>query len=231
MNKHICIIPARAGSKRIPGKNKKEFFGKPIIEYSIDAAIKSDCFHEIFVVTDDLEIKDYINKRNIGKSGKNYIWVLNRDENNADDEATLFDLFKECYKTYVFDKQDYVCILYPCAPLVKVESLQKAKDMIKYYDVVLPIVYTGHKDNQILWTNNEYVKCFDNHDDFDNNIEIFLHAGQFFYCNVSDTLKNESIVKQQEIGYIKLRDYEAQDINTPEDWEIAEVKYRMMKEG
>jgi N-acylneuraminate cytidylyltransferase len=229
MNKHICVIPARAGSKRIPGKNKKEFFGKPIIEYSIDAAIKSDCFHEIFVVTDDLEIKDYINRRNIGKSGKHYIWVLNRDENNADDEATLFDLFKECNKTYVFDNQDYVCILYPCAPLVKIESLQKAKDMIKDYNVVFPAIRVC-KSNQLLYVNSFGDMII--HGAHDDNLpfdDAYIHAGQFFYCNVSDTLKNESIVKQQEIGYIKLRDYEAQDINTPEDWEIAEVKYRMLK--
>ena len=57
MYKCICIIPARSGSKRIKNKNIKLFFGKPIIYYSIKAAIKSKCFSDVFVSTDSIKIK------------------------------------------------------------------------------------------------------------------------------------------------------------------------------
>ena len=81
----LCIIPARGGSKRIPRKNIKNFLGKPIIAYSIEAAIKSGLFSEVMVSTDDIEIAEVA--KEYGASVPFF-----RSESNANDFATTMDV-------------------------------------------------------------------------------------------------------------------------------------------
>lgn len=107
----ICIIPARGGSKRIPRKNIKIFLGKPIIAYSIQAAIKSNLFDVVMVSTDDFEIAE------IAKSYGASVPFM-RSKENSDDYSGTFDVIKEVLESYkkegVYFNQ--ACCIYPTAP-------------------------------------------------------------------------------------------------------------------
>ena len=114
---NIAIIPARGGSKRIPKKNIKSFLGKPIIVYSIEAAIKSGCFDEIMVSTDDQEIAKIATE-----NGASVPFL--RSTNNSDDFAILADVIEEVLLSYKNKNIhfDEICCLLPTAPFVSVNS-------------------------------------------------------------------------------------------------------------
>lgn len=115
----IAIIPARGGSKRIPRKNIKDFLGKPIIAYSIEAALKSKLFDEVMVSTDDKEIAE-VTQRYGAKI------PFMRSPKNADDFATTADVLLEVLEEYKkIDREfGYLCCIYPTAPFVTAEKLQ-----------------------------------------------------------------------------------------------------------
>lgn len=98
MKTNICVIPARAGSKRIPGKNKKEFYGKPIIEYTIELLKEFPAFRErIFVSTDDVDIKDIAARCGVG--------IIHRPEELADDVTGTHEVVRHAIE-YVQDRED-----------------------------------------------------------------------------------------------------------------------------
>ncbi|MFZ1846654.1 MAG: pseudaminic acid cytidylyltransferase, partial [Saprospiraceae bacterium] len=107
----LAIIPARGGSKRIPRKNIKNFHGKPIIAYSIEAALKSGLFDEVMVSTDDVEIK------NISLELGAKVPFL-RSENTSNDTATTLEVIREVLESYKKEDRtfDEVCCIYPTAP-------------------------------------------------------------------------------------------------------------------
>src|SRR2546428_13341498 len=119
MNK-IAIIPARGGSKRIPRKNIKDFLGKPIIAYSIEAALSSGLFDEVMVSTDDNEIADVAKKYGASIPFK-------RSSKNADDYATTIDVLVEVLEGYqkVGKNFDLACCIYLTAPFVSSGRLKE----------------------------------------------------------------------------------------------------------
>ena len=112
-----CIIPARGGSKRIPRKNIKDFWGVPIIAYSIQTALRYG-FDIVAVSTDDDEIADV--SRSYGAE------VLRRSDRNSTDDATDYDVLTEVLR-YVH--ADYLLYLYPVAPMVTTRDLRSAHNM------------------------------------------------------------------------------------------------------
>ncbi len=111
-----CVIPARGGSKRTPRKNVKDFFGLPVIVYSINTALQSGLFDITVVSTDDDEISEVATK-----------WgaeVLRRSAENSDDHATDFDVISETLRCM---NPDYLCYYYPVAPMVRIADLREAK--------------------------------------------------------------------------------------------------------
>ena len=109
--KNIAIIPARGGSKRIPRKNIKSFMGKPIIAYSIEAALQSGLFEEVMVSTDDDEIA-----RIARECGAKVPFMRSAETSN--DYAGTADVILEVVKMYEMlgNKFDTVCCIYPTAP-------------------------------------------------------------------------------------------------------------------
>ncbi|MEM2111595.1 MAG: pseudaminic acid cytidylyltransferase [Candidatus Bathyarchaeia archaeon] len=132
----IAIITARGGSKRIPRKNIKDFLGKPIIAYSIEAAIASELFEEVMVSTDDLEIAELSQKY-----GAKVPFM--RSAKNSDDYATTSDVLLEVLAEYQKRGRsfEYGCCLYPTAPFVTAEKLRKAYDFLIQgsYDCIFPV--------------------------------------------------------------------------------------------
>ena len=122
----ICVIPARGGSKRIPRKNIKEFNGKPIIAYSIEAAFKSNCFDQVIVSTDDNEIKE------VAKKYGAQVPFVRPDELSNDYVGTI-PVIKHAIE-WMEDHNNYienVCCLYATAPFIKSKILTKAYQQLK----------------------------------------------------------------------------------------------------
>ncbi len=122
----IAVITARGGSKRIPGKNKKEFLGKPIICYSIEAALESGLFEEVMVSTDDEEIAE------IAKKAEASVPFM-RSAKTSDDYATTDDVLMEVLEEYEKMGRDfaYMACIYPTAPFVTAEKLKEAFRLLK----------------------------------------------------------------------------------------------------
>ena len=147
--KSIAIITARGGSKRIPKKNIKEFCGKPIIAYSIEAALKSGIFSEVMVSTDSHKIAE------IARSYGAEVPFL-RSERTSDDYATTSDVILEVLSEYeqLGRTFEYICCIYPTAPFITREKLQFAMEMIERdgVEAVMPVVeFSYPPQGAILW--------------------------------------------------------------------------------
>ena len=115
--KAVCVIPARGGSKRIPRKNIKEFLGKPVISYSIESAISSNIFDDVFVSTDDKEIAE-ISKKYGAKAD------ILRSDSSSNDNATTAEVISEILTYERYKSAEFICCLYPVAPLIDKNLLE-----------------------------------------------------------------------------------------------------------
>ncbi len=227
--KTIAIITARGGSKRIPRKNIKPFLGKPIIQYSIEAALKADCFDEIMVSTDDKEIADFA-----VSCGAKVPFL--RSVKNADDYSTTADVLVEVLNEYknLGQEFDYACCIYPTAPFVTDEKLKLAYNKIitnESYSVV-PVVRFGFPILRSFKMENEYVSL--NWPEHVNTrsqdlAPAFHDAGQFYFLDVKTFLNDKKIFTSKTIG-IEMPESEVQDIDNEEDWKIAEIKFTFLKQ-
>jgi N-acylneuraminate cytidylyltransferase len=223
---NICIIPARGGSKRILRKNIKEFLGKPIIAYSIQAAIDSGLFDEVMVSTDDLEIADIAKKY-----GAKVPFM--RSEKNSDDFATTFDVIKEVINYYKEQSIEFdnLCCLYSCAPFVNPKVLLGAYNQLtkKKFDIVFPIIPFSFPIQRALRVNQGKVSMIleDNLNIRSQDLEKSFHdAGQFYWCNTKQLLSSEKLITSNS-GGIEISELDAQDIDTDMDWDLAELKYQL----
>lgn len=231
MKKHsIAIITARGGSKRIPRKNMKEFLGKPIIEYSIKAAIESGIFDEIMVSTDDEEIAQIARQ-----AGAKVPFMRSADA--ANDYATTTDVIGEVLNRYKEGGRefDYACCIYPTAPFVTKELLLKAQKLVEEEgaDSCFPVIQFSFPPQRgmIIEDGNAKYKYPEYQFTRSQDLEGMYHdSGQFYYFDVK---KFESTGKMlgDVIKPIVISEMEAQDIDNEDDWKIAELKYKMLHES
>ena len=225
----IAIITARGGSKRIPGKNIKEFLGKPIICYSIEAALSSGIFDEVMVSTDDEQIAD-IAKR----AGAEVPFM--RSDKTADDYATTDDVLMEVLETYekngiIFD---YMACIYPTAPFVTAEKLKAAIGLLmeKDADGVMPVVrFSFPPQRGMVVQDDKLVYRYpENAMKRSQDLEAMYHdCGQFYCYNVERYMACRGDLPD---GYVPIivPETEVQDIDNFSDWKLAEMKYKMMVE-
>ena len=227
-SKRIAIITARGGSKRIPKKNIKEFCGKPIIAYSIEAALKSDIFDEVMVSTDSEEIADIARQY-----GANVPFM--RSAKTSDDYATTSDVIMEVLEKYQEMGQtfDYICCIYPTAPFVTSDKLKEAMSIMEKNDVVevMPVVQFSYPpqrcfvigdDNYMKYKYEEYMQSRS------QDLEKQYHdAGQFYIYDADKYVKLSGKISGG-IMPIIVSELEVQDIDNEDDWEIAELKYRLV---
>ncbi len=223
----IAIITARGGSKRIPRKNIKDFLGKPIIAYSIEAALKSGVFDEVMVSTDDEEIAD------IAKKYGAKVPFL-RSEATSNDYATTADVLMEVVENYRANGVTFDCFtcLYPTAPFITPEKLKSAfESFIKSdADSLVPVVRFSFppqrgficKDSFIKYQYPEY--AFSRSQDLE---PIYHDCGQFYICKTSAFEEKKSVVMEKTVPFI-IPETEVQDIDTETDWILAEEKYKML---
>ena len=150
MSGSVAIITARGGSKRIPRKNVKEFCGKPIIVYSIEAALESGLFDEVMVSTEDEEIAG------IAKAAGARVPFMRSGE-NAGDYASTDDVLLEVLEAYREQGREFdsFCCLYPTAPFVTAEKLRRAMQLLDKADSVMPVVAFSFPPQRCMVLNEE----------------------------------------------------------------------------
>lgn len=229
--KCLAVITARGGSKRIPRKNIKLFCGKPIIAYSIQAAYKSGIFDEIMVSTEDEEIAA------IAKSLEGGAKVpFLRSEKNSGDMAMTHEVVLEVLRQYqeLGIAFDTVCCIYPTAPFLTGERLRESMELLEktQADAVVPIVRYSFPPQRCFVVEDERVqyKWPENRLKRSQDLEPYYHdCGQFYLLRVQPFLKEESLILKNTVPII-LDDTEVQDIDTIDDWNMAELKYRLLRE-
>lgn len=219
---NLAIIPARGGSKRIPGKNIIEFHGKPLISYSIEIAKKSGLFSEIMVSTDDKKIA--------GISEKYGAKVpFFRSEKNSDHFATLADAVNEVISDYKKRNHSfkYVCCILPTAPLIRTENLKKGYELMLAgkFNSVRPVVRFSYpvqrafslKKDRVDFMYPEYARVRS------QDLEPAFHdAGQFYWMYF------EKGMIPEKRGAFEINELEAQDIDDKTDLKLAEMKYSFL---
>lgn len=224
---NLCIIPARGGSKRIPRKNIKPFMGKPIIAYSIDAALKSGVFDEVMVSTDDEEIAGVA--RQHGASVPFF-----RSAETANDYATTVDVLLEVIETYkqqgkVFDT---ICCLYSTAPFVTSDRLKEAyakiSDNVDACFTMVEYSYPVQRSLRINENGRVEMRHPEHLKSRTQDLEKVYHdAGQFYYVKTK-TLIEEKTVWCKKTAPLVLSELEVQDLDTLTDWQLAEMKYELL---
>jgi len=228
LNKCVAIITARGGSKRIPRKNIKTFLGFPIIKYSIETAIKSECFDEVMVSTDDKEIAEVAKK--LGAKIPFF-----RSKAASNDFATTADVIEEVLLGYKnIDKNfEYGCCIYPTAPFILAERLREGFDILKSKkaDSVLPVVRFSYPIQRALKIENGRLLMIwpENLNKRSQDLMPAYHdCGQFYWFRVKKFLENRKILTENTFPII-VPESEIQDIDTEEDWKIAEMKFKILK--
>ncbi|WP_421947834.1 pseudaminic acid cytidylyltransferase [Phaeodactylibacter xiamenensis] len=224
----LAIIPARGGSKRIPRKNIKLFLGKPIIVYSIQVALNSGLFDEVMVSTDEDETaqiaKQYGAKVPFRRSAK-----------NADDHAGTMDVILEVIDEYMGRgiDFDYICCLYPTAPLVLTEHLNEGLALLEStpdLHFVFPVAQFSYPIWRSLKRDANGVTVMNWPEHLNSRSQdlpsAYHDAGQWYW------MRKEAVGKPffgEKSKSIVLSDEYVQDIDNLSDWNIAALKYEYLQ--
>ena len=226
----IAIIPARGGSKRIPKKNIKDFFGKPLIAYSIEVALASNLFEKVIVTTDD---------ENIAKIAREYgaeVPFL-RPKELSDDFTGTVDVVNHAiaYLENQGENYKYICTIYATAPLLQKEYLIEAYKKLQNSDAInafsstsmpFPIQRTFKLDNNgrcEMFTPQYYMSRSQDLE------EAYQDAGQFYWTKRDE--KSDEIMFGKDSIPIILPRHLVQDIDTLEDWKRAEYMYQVLNKN
>ena len=222
--KNLAIIPARGGSKRIPRKNVKPFLGKPMLAYSIEAALATGLFDEVMVSTDDEEIAEVA--RQYGAKVP-----FMRSAETANDFATTDDVLREVVTKYkeLGQSFDNFCCIYATAPMIQSKDIVAAFERLQSSDftIVYPVVAFSYP----IW------RCLD----MDENGSMKYHwpeyelsrsqdlpkeyhdTGTFYWHKIEKWMSGDN-----RTGGIEVDETTIQDIDTETDWKIAEMKYKLL---
>lgn len=226
----IAIIPARGGSKRIPRKNIRDFCGKPIIAYSIEAALDSGIFDEVMVSTDDTEIANIA--REYGASVP-----FMRSSKTADDHATTDDALIEVLNRYMEAGKTYKyfsCIL-ATAPFISNAKLTEAYRIITNTNAVAIMsvnAYSFPPQRAMIMDKNNGNLRYIYPDDYEKRsqdlVKWYHDAGQFYFYESELFIKKKGRILEN-IYPLILSEMDVQDIDNETDWVMAEMKYELSK--
>lgn len=198
-----------------------------MIEYSIEAAINSGVFQEVMVSTEDEEIA--------GIAVKNGAKVpFLRSEHASGDYATTAEALAEVLTEYQKGKRVFqrACCIYPTAPFITADKLREAMGLLEEEgtDAVIPVTAFSFppmrgmyiKDGRLFYHHPEYAAKRS------QDIETMYHDSGQFYCFKPEILLREKTLVTEHTRGIIVPESEVQDIDTIEDWAIAEIKYQRM---
>lgn len=225
----VAIIPARAGSKRIPGKNIRPFLGKPMIQYSIEAALASRLFKRVLVSTDSEVISELA--RALGAEVP-----FQRPAEFANDQAPLADVVHHALTWLAGEGQtyEYACCILATAPLIQQQFLKQGDALIRSgaCDSVIPVttyeypifrsfkLQDGHL--KMMWPEHEFTRSND-------LVEAYHDIGQFYWLKTAAFLKSRRIFAEN-AQPVLVPSSLVQDIDTEEDWRRAELIFRSLRE-
>ena len=225
----IAVIPARAGSKRIEGKNIKKFYGKPIISYSIQSAIKSKIFDRIIVSTESEKIARIAKKYGAEIYFKRPKHLIGDYVTTGEVMAHAVDWFdKNICKT------TYACLIYPTTPMIESTDIIKAFKKIKKQKV--DYVFSAKKftypvQRSFYLIKNKSVKMLDEKNYYKRSQDlnsVYHDAGQFYWGKSKSCLLKKKIFTAK--SSIHLIDYlNGHDVDTKIDWEILKKLYKLKK--
>jgi N-acylneuraminate cytidylyltransferase len=226
---NICVIPARGGSKRIPRKNIKEFNGKPIIAYSIEAALKSNCFSQVIVSTDDNEIAEVAKKY-----GAQVPFV--RPDGLSNDYVGTIPVIKHAIE-WMEDNNNFienVCCLYATAPFVQSKILSKAYQQLKDLSADYCFSVTNFASSiqrAIKIVEGDKVDMFypEHFNTRSQDLEEAYHDAGQFYWGKAQAFKDELPLFSEVATPYVLPRYLVQDIDTLEDWIRAEAMHKVLQ--
>ena len=224
----LCVIPARGGSKRIPRKNTRDFCGRPIIAWSIDAAVKSECFDRIIVSTDDEDIAS------VAKQYGAEIPFM-RPAQLADDYTGTTAVIAHAIEWHNShgEETSKVCCLYATAPFVQATDLQKGLDILESSEAGYAFSVTSYAfpiQRAIRITGDQRAEMFqpEHFNTRSQDLEEAWHdAGQFYWGRAAAWLGNKPIFSSDAVPVLLPR-HRVQDIDTPEDWERAELMFKLL---
>ena len=221
----LAVIPARGGSKRIPRKNIKQFCGKPIIAWSIEAALHSDCFDEVIVSTDDDEIAAIA--REYGATTP-----FIRPDKLSDDYTGTIPVIRHAIEWFNTNDATVTesCCIYATAPFVRTEDICAGLDTMLTTSSDYTFSVTSYPfpiQRAIKLTTDQHVEMF-NPEYFNSRsqdlAEAYHDAGQFYWGQANAWLAEKAIFSAQSTSIILPR-HRVQDIDTPEDWLRAELMF------
>lgn len=229
MAKPVAIIPARGGSKRIPRKNIKDFYGKPLIAYSIQVALESKLFEKVVVTTDDEEIATIATSY-----GADVPFI--RPKELSDDFTGTGEVVAHAleYLQSQGEKYDLVCTIYATAPLLQAEyliegysALQNSNAIHAFSATSMPFpiqrTFKLNKEGRCeMYTPEHYMSRSQDLE------EAYQDAGQFYWSKVGET--SEEIMFGRDSIPVILSRHLVQDIDTLEDWQHAELMYKVVQE-
>ncbi|MDL1974682.1 MAG: pseudaminic acid cytidylyltransferase [Deltaproteobacteria bacterium] len=228
-NKVIAIIPARAGSKRIPNKNIKSFAGQPIISYSIKAAQETNLFDRIIVSTDSEKIAEVA--KTYGAEAP-FIRPAELSDDFTGTDAVVLHALKCLLDSG--EKVNYVCCIYATAPFVRSEDIHRGFELLRDYNATSTFTVTSFpspifralKINDsgridMFWPQYLNTRSQD-------LPEAYHDAGQFYWADVNKYLQRGRFYSNDSVPVV-LRRYFVQDIDTLEDWETAEKMYSVLQ--
>jgi pseudaminic acid cytidylyltransferase len=225
---NVAIIPARGGSKRIPRKNIRDFLGKPILAYSIEKALESRLFEEVMVSTDDEEITEVARKY-----GAKVPFI--RSEENADDYASTVDVLVEVLLEYQQRGKYFEngCCIYPTAPLLKSSFLKSGYERLinESFSTLFPVVefsYPILRSLRLIKKGKVEMNWPEHLESRSQDLPKAYHdAGQFYWFNVEQLLNKKKLFGDNS-GSIIIPNTLVQDIDTQEDWDLAEMKAKLL---
>lgn len=225
----LAIIPARGGSKRIPRKNIKPFCGKPMIAWSIEAALQSACFDQVIVSTDDAEIAEVAHQW-----GATVPFM--RPAKLSDDHTGTIPVIRHAIEWFKIQGQsvEQACCLYATAPFVSAEDLRNGLDILQGNDCNYAFSVTSYPfpiQRAIRINGEGRVEMFspEHFNTRSQDLEEALHdAGQFYWGRADAWLQGKMIFSPESLPVLLPR-HRVQDIDTPEDWTRAEWLFRAMQ--
>lgn len=223
----VAIIPARGGSKRIPRKNIRPFCGKPMIAWSIQAALQSDCFERVIVSTDDKEIAQVAKQQ-----GAEVPFM--RPASLADDYTGTQAVIAQAINALGLSDSDLVCCVYATAPFVTVADLQQGLQLLRENDANYAFSVTSYAfpvQRAIRLTAQSRVEMFqpEHFNTRSQDLEEAWHdAGQFYWGKVAAWRDSQPIFTNAAVP-VALPRHRVQDIDTPEDWQRAEWLFQAWK--
>jgi len=224
---NIAIITARGGSKRLPRKNIRDFLGKPIIAYPIEAARNCGIFDEVMVSTDSEEIAAIAMKH-----GASVPFM--RSDKASDDYTSSADVLLEVIDNYekLGKSFEWICCIYPTAPLITANKLNEAFKLVQKQnaDALIPIVEFSFPPLRGLIIEDELLKIkwtkyyYNRSQDLE---PIYHDTGQFYFVRTKTFIEEKTLLCKNSVPMV-LSELEVQDIDNESDWKMAELKYQFI---